>query len=166
MTEEIDKSKWPAFYYHRKLAREGRIFNSPAELKAAGPGWVDTPAAFGVVTHPPEEPPEWMKPVTKERLSMLQKWILQEAYKGGESAGESDYRLSKKTIYEKFFGIKCEYVDSGRLRFQFAEDPGNKPVILSRSTAKLNEMGYITISRHHLTLTEKGIGKAEMLLKV
>ncbi len=159
MTELIDKSKWPAFYYHPVHARAGYLFNSQEELEAAGPGWVDSPAVFGVVTHPPEDSPEWLKPLTKSRLSRLQRWIIQEAYKGG-------HQVSKKSIYEKCFKVRCEYIGSQQSRFEFLEDPGNKPVILSRSTAKLNEMGYITISRPHLTLTEQGIEKAKELLKV
>ncbi len=157
MTEEIDKSKWPAFRYHKTLARKGRLFNSPEELEAAGPGWVDSPAVFGLVTHPPEEPPEWMKPPTKSRLSKFQRWVLLEAYKGG-------HQVSKKTIYERYFGIKCEYVDSGRLRFQFNEDPGNRPVILSKSLKNLSSKEYINLNRFDLVLTEKGISRAKWLL--
>lgn len=46
-------SSWPSCRYHPVVAREGRLFNSQAELDNAGEGWVDSPAKFGLVTHPP-----------------------------------------------------------------------------------------------------------------
>jgi len=48
---------FPAFRYHAKLAPQGYLFKSQAELDSAGPGWVDSPAKFGVVTHPPVQVP-------------------------------------------------------------------------------------------------------------
>jgi len=50
-------AEFPAFYFHPVHARAGYLFNTQAELDSAGEGWVDTPAAFGVVTHPPEKIP-------------------------------------------------------------------------------------------------------------
>ena len=50
-------AEFPAFYFHPVHARAGYLFKTQAELDSAGEGWVDTPAAFGVVTHPPEKIP-------------------------------------------------------------------------------------------------------------
>lgn len=156
MTEEIDKSKWPSCRYHRIVAPKGYLFNSPKEFEAAGPGWVDSPAKFGMPTHPTEEELAQMRLQARRRLSGLQRWVLLKLC-------ESDHRLSKRSVYEKYFGIKCEYTGSGELKFKFVEDPGNKVVILSRSMARLKESGYIQTSRYYLTLTERGIEKAKRL---
>ncbi|MBK7892837.1 MAG: hypothetical protein IPJ84_18895 [Bdellovibrionales bacterium] len=37
---------FPTWIYHESKSPEGLIVNSPAELAALGPGWVDTPAKF------------------------------------------------------------------------------------------------------------------------
>jgi len=164
MTDKTKSKFWPSWRYHP--VHEPRIFQSQAELDAAGPGWVDSPAKFGKPTHPTSEELAQMQSPVKGRLSKLQKWVIQETYKGSESAGEGDYRLSRKTIYQNYFGIKCEYIDGWQFKFRFAGYPGNKPVILSRSLTKLKKMGYIRVSRYYLALTEKGIEKAKELLKV
>ena len=48
---------FPCWRYHPVHARTGFMFKSQEELDSAGEGWVGTPAAFGVVTHPPEKIP-------------------------------------------------------------------------------------------------------------
>lgn len=54
--------EFPAFFYHPVHARAGYLFKSQEQLDSAGEGWVDTPAAFGVVTHPPEQVPGVSQP--------------------------------------------------------------------------------------------------------
>jgi len=66
---------------------------------------------------------------------------------------------------DSFLRGQVKFINSRQLKFNFMEDPGNKTVILSRSMAKLNEMGYIKVSRYLLTLTGQGIEKAKELLK-
>jgi len=78
----------------------------------------------------------------------------------------ADYRLSKKTSYEKYFGIKCEYVDNRQLKFSFVDLPAYETSILSRSFKKLKSNGYIRSTRYYLVLTEKGIERAKEMLKV
>ena len=56
---------FPSCRYHKTLARQGRMFNTQEELDQAGPGWVDTPAAFGLVTHPPEQVPGAPPPIAE-----------------------------------------------------------------------------------------------------
>ena len=48
---------FPSCRYHKTLAPKGRMFNTQAEIDEAGEGWEDSPAAFGLVTHPPEQVP-------------------------------------------------------------------------------------------------------------
>lgn len=48
----------PTFRYHAEKAPEGRIIRSIEELAALGPGWVDTPAKFGVSVEAPALEPE------------------------------------------------------------------------------------------------------------
>ena len=48
---------FPCWRYHPVHARAGYLFKSQEQLDSAGPGWFNTPAAFGVVTHPPEQIP-------------------------------------------------------------------------------------------------------------
>lgn len=54
--------EFPAFFYHPVHARAGYLFKSQEQLDSAGEGWVNTPAAFGVVTHPPEQVPGVLQP--------------------------------------------------------------------------------------------------------
>jgi hypothetical protein len=37
---------FPKYLYHHKHAPDGRVFNTPEETQALGPGWVDSPTKF------------------------------------------------------------------------------------------------------------------------
>jgi hypothetical protein len=47
---------WPRILYHKRMAPGGWRFDSEAELKGAGAGWVDDPIAAKVEVKPFQEP--------------------------------------------------------------------------------------------------------------
>jgi len=48
---------FPAFYFHKEHAPEGRLFQTAEEFADAGPGWHDTPAKFNPNYVEPPPPP-------------------------------------------------------------------------------------------------------------
>lgn len=51
-------TQFPTFMFHPEQATEGKLFTSQKQLDDAGPGWVDTPAAFAKDYVPPPPPVE------------------------------------------------------------------------------------------------------------
>lgn len=75
--------------------------------------------------------------MAKERLSRLQKWILERCIKRAKE--ERRAFIYRQEIYQEFFNLPLP---------KFGTWPQSKIVIVSRSLKNLEEKGFIEIPRH------------------
>lgn len=107
-----------------------------------------------------------------ERLSKLQKWILIQAYKSQDRELKrydtvlvKNYTISKKEIYQGYFGINRQ-----GLSYKRENIPVSIRVILSRCIKNLIEKELIAVRKDYRKshiecyhLTERGYNKAKLL---
>ncbi|MCK4859208.1 MAG: hypothetical protein KAS87_01480 [Candidatus Omnitrophica bacterium] len=76
--------------------------------------------------------------MAEQRLSKLQKWILEKSIEKAKEKGRAAF-LYRQEIYQEFFNLSLP---------KFGTWPKSKIVIVSRSLRNLEEKGFITIPGH------------------
>ena len=75
--------------------------------------------------------------MAEQRLSKLQKWILEKCIETAEKKGKAF--VYRQEIYQEFFNLPL---------LKFGTWPKSKIVIVSRSLRNLEEKGFITVPDH------------------